>query len=127
MAKHNPEKLTKVTIEVTERLIKVGTPNDTVECPVALALRKVLAKGLDLDAGYDLLTVSKGEFDVDEDYDVEAIPTPARVEAFMHKMDARDSTQYDECDEPLPEPPLPKPFSFKIKVRNKFLRPGLRT
>lgn len=111
----NLEKLTTVRIEVTERLVKTGTVNDTMDCPFARALKKVVAKGVDVDADYKKITLS--------DHDEQRIPTPATVSKFMKKIDARDP--YD-----LPEdaelPPLPKPFAVNLKIKNKFLRPGLR-
>jgi hypothetical protein len=123
--KHNPEKLTTVRIEVTERLIKKGVPNDSVECPIALALKKVVAKNVSMDAGYKELTFESGSFD---DYDAQHIATPARASKFMEKMDARDLVSYEgDEDTPVELPPLPKPFSFNLRIRNKFLKPSLRS
>lgn len=128
MPKHNPNKLTQVTIEVTQSLINMGTPNDTLMCPVALALKKVLAKKVDLIAEIKEILLSVGSLYVlGEEYDEQGITTPARVAKFMQKMDKRDIYIYEEEGQPDKLPPLPKPFSFKLKIRNKFLRPGLRT
>jgi hypothetical protein len=125
----NPEKLTKVRIEVTERLVKTGTPNDSMNCPFARALKKVVAKNVEVIADYEgisleIVTVEDG---MNVHYD-QTIQTPATVSKFMEKMDARDIDEFDdETDEPAELPPLPKPFAINLKIKNKFLRPGLRT
>jgi len=120
----NPEKLTTVTIEVTERLVKTGTVNDSADCPFARALKKVLAKDVEVDANYDDITLTLPD-DVYPSV-IQSIPTPATVAKFMEKIDARETDPYvvDEVPEKLP--PLPKPFSINLKIKNKFLRPGLR-
>lgn len=125
MSKLNPDKLIKVVIEVTASLVKSGTVNDSTDCPVASALRKVVNKAVEIDAGYEHLTF--------ELPDIFAIPTPAKVAKFMAKIDARDPNdipeKYDEAtDEFVPGklPPAPKPFSFVIRLPNRFLRKGLQ-
>ena len=117
--KHNPEKLTTVRIEVTDRLVKTGTVNDSQDCPVARALKKVVSKNVEVEADYDDITFAT------EDGDFQQIATPARVSKFMEKIDARDldARDYDDDSE---IPPLPKAFAFNLKIKNKFLKPSFR-
>ena len=116
----NPEKLTTVKVEVTERLIKTGTVNDCVDCPVALAVRKVVSKTVDVNVLHDDITLT---LILGEDDDFQQISTPARVAKFIEKFDERDPTLGLVLTE---LPPLPKPFSFNLRIQNKFLKPSLR-
>lgn len=126
----NPEKLTTVKIEVTERDIKIGTVNDSMDCPFARALKRAVAKNVDVDANYDDITLTVvGSVDPWESDDIQSISTPARVSKFMEKIDARETDPYaieDGEEVPAKLPPLPKPFSINLKIKNKFLRPSLR-
>ena len=130
MPKFNPDKLTKVTVEVTDRLIKKGDPNDSQSCPVALALIGVVGKTVEVDASYEQITFELPGDNLDTDDFV--IDTPARVQKFMEKMDARDpndiAVEYDNDGEPLPIklPPAPKPISFVVRIPNRFLRPKFK-
>jgi hypothetical protein len=124
MPRVNPEKLTTVKIEVTDRLIKTGTVNDSESCPFALAVKKVVRKNVEVVADYELI----GLLD-DGAPDCQEIVTPARVSKFMEKIDARETDPYaiDDGDEiPAKLPPLPKAFAINLKIQNKFLRPSLR-
>jgi hypothetical protein len=121
----NLEKLTTVKIEVTDRLIKTGTVNDSGECPFALAVRKVVRKAVDVEAEYERITVMD-----DDSANYQEIVTPVRVSKFMEKIDARDpdNTDFDDEDNERPAKlsPLPKAFAVNLKIKNKFLRPSLR-
>jgi hypothetical protein len=126
----NPEKLTTVKVEVTERLIKRGKVNDSFDCPFALALRKLLRKNVEVDASYEHITLTMADLSNEEaTFHEESIITPARVSKFMERIDARETDPYAiEDDEQVPAklPPLPKPFSINLKIKNKFLKPSLR-
>lgn len=121
MPRVNLEKLTTVKIEVTGPLIKSGTINDFADCPVARALRKVVRKGVEVEAMNDDITLVTYD---GLEYVEQQIATPARVSKFMEKFDARDP---DDHPPGFKLPPLPKPFSFNLKIQNKFLKPSLRT
>lgn len=131
MPKHNPEKLTKVTIEVAQRLINKGTPNDNQLCSIALALKKVVAKNVGILAGYNFITLELPWYPgIDEVSIEQVIETPVRACNFMRKLDAHDPDKDENYDDDgnlkVKLPPLPKPFSFKLRIKNKFLRPSLR-
>lgn len=131
----NPDKLTKVTVEVTAAHIKNGKINHVAGCPFALALKKVLRKNVDVSADYDIITLTVlGTYQQDVEYNglFLEIKTPARVSKFMGKIDARDpdliTPEYDAEGKEIPIefPPAPKPFSINLKIPNRFLRKGLQ-
>jgi len=116
----NPDKLTKVLVEVTERHIKNGTVNDSTDCPFVRALMSVLATKAQIVADYDeiLLEFPNSDTSVAEFI----IDTPAKVSKFMKRIDATDP---DTNDGPLP--PAPKPFTVTLRIPNKFLRPKFQS
>jgi hypothetical protein len=117
MPKVNPDKLTSVTIDVNEKLVKRGNVNNYLKCPIALAFKAVVHKKVDVEVMADTITLSQ-DAEGDEN-DTLVLDTPARAAKFIEKMDANDGIWREDQVRP-------KPFTFKVKIPNRFLRPSLR-